>query len=44
MTNKLKPIDLLYFKGKINKTSFILNNIDKADKNYKLDILISINI
>lgn len=44
MTNNIKPIDLLYFKGKIKKSSFHLRPKEKVDIDYNLDVLISINI
>jgi hypothetical protein len=44
MTNKIKRVDLLYFKGIIKNDLFYLKPIEKADMDYNLDVLISINI
>lgn len=44
MTNNIKQIDLLGFKGKIKKSSFYLKSKETIDSDYNLDVLISINI
>ena len=44
MTNKIKQIDLLCFKGKIKNKSIILNLNKNLNVDYNLDIIISINI
>lgn len=44
MTNNIKLIDLLYFKGKMKRKSFDLKLKEIADVDYNLDVLISINI
>ncbi len=44
MTNNIKQIDLLYFKGQIKRSSFYLKPKDKVNIDYNLDVLISINI
>ena len=44
MTNNVKQIDLLCFKGKIKNKSIILNLNEKLKVDYNLNIIISINI
>ena len=44
MTNNIKNIDLLCFRGLIKRTAFYLKPKEDVDSDYNLEILISINI
>ena len=44
MTNNIKNIDLLYFKGLIKRKAFYIKPKEDRDSDYNLDILVSINI